>query len=60
MFMGMALVTDGIYALIAGRLGDWLKGNERFWRRQRYFSGGTYVVLGVATAISGSDSSVSE
>jgi threonine/homoserine/homoserine lactone efflux protein len=53
----MGLISDGLYALMAGSAGDWLKGNSRFLRGQRYFSGSVLIALGVAAALSGSKQS---
>jgi threonine/homoserine/homoserine lactone efflux protein len=53
-FMGMAVCSDGFYALLAGSIGHWLRGNLRFLRAQRYFAGWVYIGLGVTTALSGS------
>jgi threonine/homoserine/homoserine lactone efflux protein len=50
----MGAVSDSLYALLAGSLGHWLRGNARFVRAQRYFAGGVYIALGLATALSGS------
>lgn len=50
-FMGVC--SDSLYALIAGSVRPWLKGNSRFLRNQRYFTGSIYFGLGVATALSG-------
>jgi threonine/homoserine/homoserine lactone efflux protein len=55
-FVAIATCSDGLYALLAGTAGHWLKGNLRFWRAQRYFAGGVYIALGVGTALAGSDS----
>ncbi|WP_224369635.1 LysE family translocator [Hyalangium versicolor] len=54
MFVTMGFVSDGAYALLAGALAGWLKGNPRFLRAQRYFAGCAYVALGVVAALSGS------
>jgi len=54
LFVLLAVITDGAYALLAGTAGDWLRCNQRFLRAQRYLAGGMYVALGVAAAISGS------
>jgi len=53
-FVALAMVSDSAYALLAGSLREWLRGNARFIRLQRYVSGGVLVSLGLATALSGS------
>jgi threonine/homoserine/homoserine lactone efflux protein len=56
-FVAVGLCTDSFYALLGGTAGDWLRRKSesaRFRRGQRYASGGVYVALGAATAISGS------
>jgi threonine/homoserine/homoserine lactone efflux protein len=53
-FFVLALANDVLYALLAGTLGKWLKGDIRFLRRLRYFAGSVYIGLGVTTALSGS------
>jgi len=55
LFLFMAIVTDGIYALVAGTLGQWLKNNQRFLKIQKYLSGSIYIFLGVTTAVAGGD-----
>lgn len=45
--------SDSVYALVAGSVGAWLRGNLRFLRAQRYFAGSVYIGLGAATALSG-------
>lgn len=54
MFVGMALLSDGGYALLAGTAGSWLKQNQHFIRFQRYVAGSIYIFLGVTAAFSGS------
>lgn len=54
LFVTLAVINDGAYALLAGALGNWLRGNRRFWAGQRLFAGAVYVGLGVTTALSGS------
>jgi threonine/homoserine/homoserine lactone efflux protein len=51
--VAMGTVSDGSYALLSGTFGAWLKGNLGFLRTQRYFAGGVYLALGVATALTG-------
>ncbi|MEW6736673.1 MAG: LysE family translocator [Acidobacteriota bacterium] len=50
MFLGA--LSDSIYALAAGTIGNWLRGNLRFLRAQRYFAGSVYIGLGLATPYS--------
>lgn len=56
--LGAVLVTIGAlsdltYALLAGKIGDWLRRNVLPLRVQRYLAGGVYLGLGAATALSG-------
>ena len=53
-FVGLALITDSMYALVASSLAGRLAGNKRFQRGQRYFAGLVYVGLGITTALTGS------
>ena len=47
--------TDGLYALLGGTAGNWLKRRGTGLRRTgRYFSGGVYLALGAASAATGS------
>jgi threonine/homoserine/homoserine lactone efflux protein len=46
-------LSDMTYALAAGSVGNWLRGNLRFLRAQRYFAGSIYLGLGAATALGG-------
>lgn len=56
-FVLLGILSDGLYAILAGSAGNWLRGNLRFLRAQRYFSGSVFIALGVATAVSGSNKS---
>lgn len=56
-FITLAVCSDGLYALLAGTAAGWLRRRNEsvgFRRGQRLFSGGVYVALGLATAVSGS------
>jgi threonine/homoserine/homoserine lactone efflux protein len=44
-FILMALVSDGMYALLAGTAGNWLRGNLQFLRAQRYVAGMISAIL---------------
>ena len=53
LFVTMGIVTDGIYAVAAGGLGEWLRRRPRVVTAQRWFAGGIFVTLGIATALAG-------
>jgi len=52
-FVGMAIITDSLYALLASSLAEKLNGNTKFQKGQRYFASLIYIGLGVATALAG-------
>jgi threonine/homoserine/homoserine lactone efflux protein len=52
-FSVIALTTDCGYALLAGSLGQGLRGSARVRRHQQYVTGTVYIGLGLATAFSG-------
>ena len=54
LFVGMAIITDSLYALLASSLADRLRGSQHFQKGQRYFAGLVYVGLGITTALTGS------
>jgi threonine/homoserine/homoserine lactone efflux protein len=58
-FIGLAVVSDGAWALVAGTASERLRGHAGFASAQRYVSGAVFVGLGVATALSGSHRSES-
>lgn len=53
LFVGMAIITDSLYALLASSLSDKLRGSRHFQKGQRYFAGLIYVGLGITTALTG-------
>ena len=53
LFVLMAIVTDGLYALSAGAAGQWLKGTRSYLRVERYVVGSVYIALGVIAALTG-------
>ena len=52
-FVGLAIITDSIYALLASSLAEKLKGNQKSQTGGRYFAGLVYVGLGITTALTG-------
>jgi threonine/homoserine/homoserine lactone efflux protein len=54
LFALLGLVTDSLWALVAGTAGGVLRRSRRYVRTQRYVTGTVYVGLGVATAFAGS------
>lgn len=53
-FVVIGIVSDSVWAVLAGTVGGWLKNNLRFLTAQRYFAGAVFIVLGVTTALSSS------
>jgi threonine/homoserine/homoserine lactone efflux protein len=52
-FVGLAIITDSLYALLASSLAEKLTGNRRFQKGGRYFAGLVYIGLGITTALTG-------
>lgn len=52
-FVSIAIMTDSVFALAAGSVGDWLAGNKGMMRRQKQVSGVIYIGLGLLTAFGG-------
>jgi len=50
-FMGLGMMSDGLFALLAGAAGDFLRRNRRFLRFQRWFAGTSFIGLGVTAAM---------
>jgi threonine/homoserine/homoserine lactone efflux protein len=55
LFSGLASCTDSLYALLGSTIGHVLKKSERFRQIQRYVTGSIYILLGLTTAIAGSE-----
>ena len=53
LFVTLGVLSDGTYALVASRLGEWLRGRRTFARNRRYVSGGVYITLGAVAALTG-------
>ena len=54
LFIGMGMITDSSYALLAGTLGGWLRRSRTFARFRRYVAGTIYIGLGLTLAVSAS------
>jgi threonine/homoserine/homoserine lactone efflux protein len=54
LFIALAVLSDGMYALAAGAAAEWLRGSPRFVKAERWVSGSVLVGLGLTTAVSGS------
>ena len=52
-YVGLAVVTDSAYALLAGSLRHWLGGRIMRGPLPRYVSGGLYLGLGINAALTG-------
>lgn len=52
-FVGMAIITDSMYSLLASSFAERLSRNLRLQTGQRYFAGLVYVSLGITTALMG-------
>jgi threonine/homoserine/homoserine lactone efflux protein len=55
LFVLLATCTDGLYALLASTVGQWISRNTRVQRAQRYVTGSVYILLGAVVAVTGSD-----
>lgn len=53
LFVVLGICSDSMYAMLAGTLRHWLRGNAAFLRGQQYFAGGVYILLGMVAALSG-------
>lgn len=47
LFVTLAIISDSVYALLAGSLGQWLKRRPSIWRAERYVVGTIYLGLGI-------------
>lgn len=51
-FVLMAIVTDNLYSLVAGTIGQWVKSSRPLFSAGKYISGLVYLGLGLFTAFS--------
>jgi threonine/homoserine/homoserine lactone efflux protein len=54
LFTLMGLTSDGLYALVAGTAGIWVKRQSRYLDWERYVTGSVFIGLGVTAALVGS------
>ena len=52
--ISVGLISDSLYALASGGIGQWLKSRQRVARQRQRFSGVVYILLGALAAITGS------
>jgi threonine/homoserine/homoserine lactone efflux protein len=52
-FIALGVLSDGLWALVAGTAGDWLRRDGRVRRAERYLSGSVFVGLGLTAAFAG-------
>ena len=50
-FVMLAVISDSMYALLAGTIGEWLRGSRSVLRAERYVVGSVYIGLGVTAAL---------
>jgi threonine/homoserine/homoserine lactone efflux protein len=50
-FTTLAILSDGVYAMVSGYLGGWLRGQPRFFTAQRWVTGSLFIGLGILTAL---------
>jgi threonine/homoserine/homoserine lactone efflux protein len=55
LFTSMGILSDGMWAMLAGTLAELMKKKKNWLNAQRYFSGGLLITLGLATAFTGSN-----
>ena len=52
----LGMFTDGLYAMLGGTAGAWIRNKNLGLRRAgRYVTGGVYIALGAVAAVSGKD-----
>jgi len=55
LFSLLAICTDSLYAMLGSTIGQWLRRSVRFRSVQRYVTGCIYILLGLTTAVAGSE-----
>jgi threonine/homoserine/homoserine lactone efflux protein len=57
LFIGLGLLSDGAYAIMAARFGGWLRSSAFYRRAERFVTGGVLVGLGLTAAFAHADGS---
>lgn len=57
--MTVAILSDMIYAVASGSIGNWLNTREKVARQRNRFTGAVYILLGAFAALTGSGSAQS-
>jgi threonine/homoserine/homoserine lactone efflux protein len=52
-FVVLGVISDGLYAVVAGTAGGWLQRDGRLLGLECYVSGGVFIGLGVTAALAG-------
>lgn len=50
-FMGLGVISDGVFALAAGAAGEFLRRRRKALRLQRWFAGLSFIGLGISAAL---------
>ncbi|HEY2532527.1 MAG TPA: LysE family translocator [Xanthobacteraceae bacterium] len=53
LFALMGLMSDGLYAMVAGTAGRWVKRRSRYLDWERYVTGSVFIGLGLTAALAG-------
>lgn len=53
LFTLMGLTSDGLYALVAGTAGGWVRRRSRYLDWERYITGSVFIGLGLTAALAG-------
>lgn len=58
-FVLISMVSDMVYAMASGSIGNWLSTREKVARQRNHFTGAVYILLGAFAALTGSGSAQS-
>jgi threonine/homoserine/homoserine lactone efflux protein len=52
-FTALAILSDGLFAILAGTAGAWIRRSRGFLQLERYITGSIFIGLGLTAALSG-------